>query len=127
MNVLLIEIRAEKIFTSSQDLLSRPELFSQPADDIALAHTLVERIRIDEAVHVDYLQLVLSELRHLSFLTNEGDEIMGADILEPAWQTIVHWHGVENPQLARAPERTLAEALALARPSQRHNLAFSLQ
>jgi hypothetical protein len=115
MNVLLIEIRAEKIFTSSQDLLSRPELFSQPADDIALAHTLVERIRIDEAVHVDYLQLVLSELRHLTFLTNEGDEIMGADILDPAWQTIVHWHGVENPQLARAQQVPLMRGYILNR------------
>ncbi|MFP6662875.1 MAG: hypothetical protein VCC00_01570 [Deltaproteobacteria bacterium] len=101
MNVLLIEVRAEKVFTASQDLLSRPELFSQPAENVALAHTLIERIRIDEAVHVDYLQLVLSELRHLTFLTGEGKEVAGAAIIDPAWQTVVQWHGVENPRLAR--------------------------
>jgi hypothetical protein len=107
MNVLLIEVRAEKVFSSAQDLLSRPELFSRPTEDVIMAHTLVERIRIDEAVHVDYLQLVLSELRHMTFLTTNGDELAGAAVIDPAWQKIVHWHGVENPRLAREQQMPL--------------------
>jgi len=40
---------------------------------------------------------------------------VGADILDPAWQTVVHWHGVENPQLARAQQVPLMRRYILDR------------
>lgn len=116
MNVLLIEVRAEKIFSFSQALLAQPELFPRPAPDVAEAHTMVDRIRIDEKVHVDYLQLVLSEMRAMRWRTTAGDEIAGTEVIDPAWQTIVHWHGIENPRLARQQQTELLHGRILAHP-----------
>lgn len=114
MNVLLIEVRAEKVFSFAQALLAQPDLFPRPASDIAEAWTMVERIRIDEDVHVDYLRLVLSEMRAMRWRTNDGAEIAGSEVIDPAWETVVHWHGVENPRLARAQQTELLRGRILA-------------
>lgn len=110
MNVLMIEIRAENGFAFTQRMLADPELFTDRRDAAALGHELVERIRTDEAVHVAYLQLVLSELRSFTFVTSDGRHVPGADVIDPMWATLVHWHAVENPRLARAQMRDVLHA-----------------
>lgn len=110
MNVLMIEIRAENGFAFTQRMLADPELFGDRRDAAALGHELVERIRTDEAVHVAYLQLVLSELRSFTFVTSDGRHVPGADVIDPMWATLVHWHAVENPRLARVQMRDVLHA-----------------
>ena len=105
MNVLMIEVRAENLFGFVQSLLTDPEPFADRRANAARAHEMVERIRIDEAIHVAYLQLVLSELRSLTLRTPDGREIPGAQVVDPMWATLVRWHAVENPRLARAQMR----------------------
>ena len=110
MNVLMIEIRAENGFAFTQRMLADPELFTDRRDAARLGHELVERIRTDEAVHVAYLQLVLSELRSFTFVTPDGRHVPGADVIDPMWATLVHWHAVENPRLARVQLRDVLHA-----------------
>ncbi len=115
-NVLLIEIRAEKVFTFVQALLREHALFDAPAADLDLAHEMVARIRADEAVHVAYLRLVLSELRACTFRNPEGGSVAGSAVLDPLWQAVVRWHAVDNPRLARAQMEPVLRARILAHP-----------
>lgn len=116
MNVLMIEIRAELGFDSTQRLLADPELFTDRRAEARLAHEMVERIRSDEAVHVAYLQLVLSELRSFTFVAGDGRHVPGSAVVDPMWATLVHWHAVENPRLARAQMRDVLHARMRAHP-----------
>lgn len=116
MNVLMIEVRAENLFCFVQSLLTDPELFADRRANAALAHQMVERIRADEAIHVAYLQLVLSELRSFTIRTQDGREIPGAQVVDPMWATLVHWHAVENPRLARAQMRDVLHGRMRAHP-----------
>lgn len=103
MNVLTIEVRAEAFFTFCCDLFRDPEAF--PDGRGALAATLVERIRADEQIHVAYLQLVVSELRTLTFRTLEGGLEKGDTIVDPVWARMVDWHGREERLIARERAR----------------------
>lgn len=114
MNVLLIEVRAEALFGFVEALLADPALFAErrPAAERALA--LVGRIREDEEIHVAYLRTVLSELRSFTFRGADGRRRPGAELLDPIWETLVRWHTVENPRLARAQQREILRARILA-------------
>ena len=79
------------------------------------ATRMVGRIRQDEEVHVEYLRTVLSELRVLHFKALDGRP--GTDFLDPLWQTLLHWHAVENPRLARDQQRQLARERILEHPN----------
>jgi len=46
---------------------------------------LVERIRQDEAIHVAYLQTVVSELRSFTFKTEYGRQVPGKMFIDPIW------------------------------------------
>lgn len=116
MNVLMIEIRAENGFAFTQRLLADPELFGDRRDAAMLGHAMVERIRTDEAVHVAYLQLVLSELRSFTLLADDGRPMPGSEVIDPMWATLVHWHAVENPRLARVQMRDVLHARMRAHP-----------
>jgi len=109
MNVLMIEVRAEKVFDFVQRLLSDVELFTDRREEAALAFAMVDRIRADEAIHVAYLQLVLSELRSFTFRAEDGRQVPGDIVIDPMWATLVHWHAVENPRLAREALRPVME------------------
>jgi hypothetical protein len=109
MNVLMIEVRAEKVFDFVQRLLSDPELFTDRRAEAALAFAMVDRIRADEAIHVAYLQLVLSELRSFTFRAEDGRQVPGDVVIDPMWATLVQWHAVENPRLAAEALRPVIE------------------
>jgi hypothetical protein len=115
MNVLLIEVRAEILFSFVEHLLSDPELFRAPRSAVDEALTLVGRIRQDEEVHVEYLRTVLSELRALTFRAR-GERLPGAAFLDPIWKDLIHWHAVENPRRARPQQRNLVRTRILAQP-----------
>jgi hypothetical protein len=92
-----------------------PTLFQDRREDAELAATMVERIREDEAIHVGYLQTVVSEMRSVTFKTVDGGTIDGAELIDKAWNDMVHWHAVERVEIERAEavERLLAEVRTL--------------
>jgi hypothetical protein len=116
MNVLMIEIRAELVFDYYCQLLRDPELFADCRDAADWGAVIVDRIRQDEAVHVGYLQLVLSELRASTIKTLDGREIPGTELIDPLWARMVQWHAVENPKLQREQTRKDVEARILSHP-----------
>ena len=97
MNVLMIEVRAECFFQFSMDIAACEDLFKDRREDALLAAEMVRRIRQDEAVHVAYLNLIISELRAFNFKT-EGEEILGSDFIDPHWDKMVKWHGEDIHQ-----------------------------
>jgi hypothetical protein len=127
MNVLMIEIRAESFFSLCCRLFRDPELFADRRDDAELAAVMVERIRADEASHVGYLQVVISELRSFSWRTAAG-LVAGRDILDPVWAKMVEWHGVTERELAapRTREAIEAQVMAAMGPREGRNLLAQL-
>ena len=107
LNLLLIEFRAERGFGMTEDLLMDPELFSEDRADAERAADIVRRIRRDEEIHITSLQLILGEIRHLHFKTNDGGTIKGSEIVDDFWKEITHWATVEQPQLAADQQREL--------------------
>jgi hypothetical protein len=119
MNVLMIEIRAELLFSLNERLLRDPELFVERRDQALQSAVLIDRIRHDEHVHVSYLRTVLGELRHSRFRTPSGSSRHGRECIDPLWGEIVHWHTVESPKLQREQMRQRLHREILARPDGR--------
>ena len=100
MNLLVIEFRAEIGFANTQAVLSDPNLFQDRRREAAIAVNLVDRIRLDEEIHVESLRLYLGELRALTFRTVDGDCVTGKSIIDPFWQQLIQWATIEQPKLA---------------------------
>jgi hypothetical protein len=113
MDVLMIEVRAESSFTLHCRLFRDPEIFHDRAAAEAAAE-LVERIRTDEAIHVAYLQTVVSELRSFTFETVDGRRVPGAEIIDPVWARMVEWHGRLEREAAHVRSRADLERQILA-------------
>ncbi|MCX5737021.1 MAG: hypothetical protein NTZ61_00705 [Proteobacteria bacterium] len=107
MNLLLTEIRAHLTFSFTERLLRDPELFRDRRDEALLAAELVNRIRSDEAIHVESLRLYLGELRSLTFRTRDGGQVAGAAVIDRLWSGIVRWWTVEQPPLAAAQQHAI--------------------
>ena len=107
LNLLLIEFRAERGFSMTQDLLRDPELFTDRRAQAEQAAEIVGRIRTDEEVHVSSLRLYLGELRTLDFRTDDGGHIHGDEIVDSLWTGIVHWATIEQPKLQAEQQRAL--------------------
>lgn len=101
LNVLLIEYRAEKFFSFCQDVFLDEDLFTDRRAHAKKAAELVERIRVDEASHVAYLETVLSEFRSFTIKTEEGTEVSGSEILDPHLKTMVEWHSEHLLELSK--------------------------
>ena len=113
-NILMIEIRAESFFALCCRIFRDPEVFQDRRANAEQAARLVERIREDEAIHVGYLQTVLSELRAFTIKTVDGSRVRGAEIIDPIWAKMVEWHGSTERELARDRTRASIEAQVLA-------------
>jgi len=105
MNVLMIEVRAERFFSFCTDVMRAPDTFADRREAAEEAAVLVERIRQDEASHVGYLQTFVSELRSFTLVTGTGVRVRGAEIVDPAWESMVEWHAVTNADNAREQGR----------------------
>jgi hypothetical protein len=104
MNVLMIEVRAESFFALCCRLFRDPELFRDRREEAELAALMVERIRADEASHVGYLQVVVSELRSFTWRV-EDKTVPGTEIIDPVWAKMVEWHGRTERELAAVRTR----------------------
>jgi hypothetical protein len=123
MNVLMIEIRAEAFFSFCTRVMRASELFADRRAEAEHAAELVERIRQDEAIHVAYLQTVISELRSFTFRTETQGRLQGAAFIDPIWNGMVHWHAVTTPDHARAQAREAIAARLLSLPEGSKRLA----
>ncbi len=115
-NLLMIEFRAERGFTSTENLLRDPDLFTRRRAEAEHAAEIVNRIRIDEAVHVHSLRLYLGELRTLDFKTVKGGSIPGRDVVDTFWEGIVKWATIEQPPLAASQQKKLLLERIAAHP-----------
>jgi hypothetical protein len=105
MNLLMIEVRAERAFSFYERVLRCEEVFVDRRANALLAAKLVDRIRQDEAVHVAWLRAAISEFRSFTIKTVPGGRVSGAEILDPVWQRMIHWHAVEMHEAKRDSSR----------------------
>ena len=112
MNVLMIEIRAESFFSLCMRIFRDPDLFTERRADAETAAVMVGRIRTDEAVHVGYLQVLISEMRSFQWKTKAG-VVPGAQIIDPVWAKMVDWHGRAERDIAAARSREAIEVMIL--------------
>jgi hypothetical protein len=116
MNVLMIEVRAEKFFSYCCDVMRDPDNFRDRRAAALHAADLVERIRTDEAIHVGYLQAFVSELRSFTFKGADGSRIPGHAMIDPVWEGMIEWHAVTQADEARAQARADIKDRILAHP-----------
>jgi hypothetical protein len=116
MNILMIEIRAERGFAFNVGLMRDPEAFPGRPADADRAAVIIDQIRQDEASHVAYLQLFISELRGFHFKTPAGT-VLGRTFIDPVWAKIVAWNADEVPRIQREATRGLVEACARTLPN----------
>jgi hypothetical protein len=114
MNVLLIEIRAERGFEFNVNLMRDPEAFADRRADADRAANIIDQIRQDEASHVAYLQLFISELRPLHFKTADG-VVEGKTFIDPVWAKIVAYGAEVVPRQQRETTRELIASCAKGR------------
>jgi hypothetical protein len=105
MNVLMIEIKAENFFAFCQAVMHDPANFQDRREAALHAAEIVERIRTDEAIHVAYLQTVISELRSFTIRTTEGNTLPGKAIIDPVWDAMIDWHTVTQAEFGRTQSR----------------------
>ncbi len=116
MNLLVIEFRAELGFASSQALFRAPGLFPERRAEAQLAAEIVERIRIDERIHVASLRLYLGELRERTIRTSDGGTMPARLLVDRYWNELLGWATAEQPRLAAERQREALSAQILASP-----------
>lgn len=110
MNVLMIEVRAESSFSFCVEVMRDPANFADRRAAAEKAADMIERIRIDEAIHVGYLQATISEMRSYTFKTVDGGTIAGKDLIDPVWAGMVRWHSVEQANFSKVKLRESVKA-----------------
>ena len=116
LNLLMIEFRAERGFSLTENVLRDPSVFADRRPEAEHAADIVTRIRADEEVHVSSLRLYLGELRNVSFKTRDGGKLPGKDVVDPLWAGIVSWATVEQPKLAAEQQREILTGRILDHP-----------
>ena len=101
MNLLMIEVRAERAFDFYERVIASADTFIDKPKEAAHAVELINRIRLDESVHVAWMRAAISEFRSFTIKAVGGAEISGAEILDPVWEKMVHWHAVEMHEAQR--------------------------
>lgn len=81
IRILFVEIKAFHVFAFAESLLADPDLVAGDGE----AARLVACIRSDETPHVDYLRTSLTEMRDRTFLTTEGAQLPGTDVIGTLW------------------------------------------
>ena len=111
-SLLMIEVRAERAFDFYERVISSAQTFTDRPEESKHAVALVDRIRRDESVHVAWLRAAISEFRSFTIRSVDGSTCPGSDILDPVWERMVHWHGVEMHEQTRpANKQAMKQAL----------------
>ena len=113
----MIEVRAEKAFRFYESVIGNAEVFADKRAKAARAVELVNRIRLDENIHVAWLRAAVSEFRSSTIKTVSGEKVNGASIADPVWEKMIHWHSVEMHEANRENNRKEMEKKILATPN----------
>jgi hypothetical protein len=116
MNLLIIEFRAEIGFANTQEILRFPGPVRRPPRGSRGSAEIVERIRLDEEIHVTSLRLYLGELRTVDLRTVDGGTISGATVIDRFWQGLVRWATIEQPRIAAETQYQALRPVILAHP-----------
>jgi len=116
MNLLMIEVRAERAFDFYEKVIGSSETFKDKQFEAKHAVELVNRIRQDESVHVAWLKVAISEFRNATIKTLAGTEVKGSELLDPVWAQMVQWHGVDMHKANYERSRSELKAKILAVP-----------
>jgi hypothetical protein len=117
MNLLMIEVRAERAFSFYESVLRSDEVFQDRRQEALDAAVLVDRIRQDESVHVAWLRAAISEFRSFTVTTVDGSSVAGAEILDPVWERMIHWHAVEMHEATRNSSRQDMQQVIMGAPN----------
>lgn len=117
MNLLMIEVRAERAFSFYESVIRSGEAFADKRDEAANAVRLIDRIRQDEGVHVAWLRAAISEFRSFTIKTADGGKVNGAEIIDPVWEKMVHWHAVGMHEANREINREQMKNRILKAPN----------
>lgn len=123
MNLLMIEVRAERAFSFYEEVISDSGVFTNKRKEAAHATELVDRVRQDESVHVAWLMAAISEFRSFTIKTVDGNTLPGFEIVDPVWENMVHWHAIEMHETARPVAEAEMEKKILAVPDGQKILA----
>jgi len=116
MQILLLEIKVYQVFAICEDVMRDQSLFTDRRDKAERAADIVRRIRMDETIHVGYLQTALTEFSSYTINTTDGEKMSGTALLDPGWQDLCYQASVLQPRQQRAEmevvmkERILKEA-----------------
>ena len=116
MNLLMIEVRAERAFDFYEQVIADPKTFTDRPKESAHAVLLINRIRQDEAVHVGWLRAAISEFRSCTIRCVDGTLVTGDTIVDPVWEKMVHWHAVEMHETVRPQSMAAMKQTVLALP-----------
>lgn len=114
MNLLMIEVRAERAFDFYERVIASEETFIDKPRESAHAVELINRIRMDESVHVAWLRAAISEFRSFTIKAIDGTEVPGAEILDPIWEKMVHWHAIEMHETQRPANMAAMKQVVLS-------------
>jgi len=117
MNLLMIEVRAERAFDFYEKVIGSEETFKDKQIEAKHAVALVNRIRQDESVHVAWLKVAISEFRSATVETLAGTEVKGSELLDPVWAQMVQWHGVDMHKANYQRSRSELKEKVLAVPN----------
>jgi hypothetical protein len=117
MNLLMIEVRAERAFDFYEKVIGNDRVFKAKRKEAKHAVALVDRIRQDESIHVAWLRTAISEFRSFTIKTLDGSTVQGADIIDPLWAKMTHWHAVEMHEANRENNRKILKEKILAAPN----------
>lgn len=116
MNLTMIEVRAEAIFRFNETVVKNPDAFRNNRKGADLAADLINRIRLDENIHVAGLRVMLSEFRELTIKTVDGGTMRGKDLFDPLWTPMIAYHTGEAFEFSRNQTREALQHQILALP-----------
>lgn len=117
MNLLMIEVRAARTFDFYERVIGSNEVFVDKQQEAAHAVALIDRIRQDESIHVAWLRTAISEFRCSRVKTSGGKTVVGATIVDPVWEKMIHWHAIEMHEANRDNDRQALRHKILAAPN----------
>lgn len=86
MNLLMIEVRAERAFRFYESVIGNADVFLDKQEEAKHGVMMVNRIRMDENIHVAWLKVAISEFRNFTIKKNDGTQVKGATLLDPIWE-----------------------------------------
>jgi len=114
MNLTMIEVRAEATFRFNETVVKNPDAFRNNRAGANLAADLINRIRLDENIHVASLRVMLSEFRELTIKTVDGGTMRGKDLFDPLWTPMIAYHTGEAFEFSRNQTRDALQRQIMA-------------